>query len=229
MTCRSTPISAATMPASVVLPSPGGPAKSRWSAAWPRRRAASSMMSRCSFSSRLADELVEAARPQAGLLGRLARVRRARTAGRAARRAPRLTGASAAAARPAAAVASSAARPRRPRPAGRRGPGGPRRARSPSSARAWRTISRARHRADRGPPPARAPPVGAGLGRRGVSTSSRALQLDEQAGGGLLADAGHQAQRVDVVRRRGSATQRRRAGAPTGWPGPGPGRPRGRR
>ena len=34
--CRCTPISVATMPASVVLPSPGGPAKSRWSTAWPR-------------------------------------------------------------------------------------------------------------------------------------------------------------------------------------------------
>ena len=31
VTCRCTPISVATMPASVVLPSPGGPANSRWS------------------------------------------------------------------------------------------------------------------------------------------------------------------------------------------------------
>ena len=36
--CRCTPISAATMPAMLVLPSPGGPASSRWSAAWPRAR-----------------------------------------------------------------------------------------------------------------------------------------------------------------------------------------------
>ena len=50
--CRPTSISAATMPARVVLPRPGGPAKSRWSAAWPRRRAASRMMPRCSLSSR---------------------------------------------------------------------------------------------------------------------------------------------------------------------------------
>ena len=34
VTCRWTPISVATMPASVVLPSPGGPANSRWSTAW---------------------------------------------------------------------------------------------------------------------------------------------------------------------------------------------------
>ena len=51
VTCRRTPISVATMPASVVLPSPGGPANSRWSAAWPRRRAASRMIVRCSLSS----------------------------------------------------------------------------------------------------------------------------------------------------------------------------------
>src|SRR5215217_6637264 len=39
------------MAASVVLPSPGGPASRRWSAAWPRRRAASRMTDRCSFTS----------------------------------------------------------------------------------------------------------------------------------------------------------------------------------
>src|SRR5215213_10028699 len=39
------------MAASVVLPNPGGPASSRWSAAWPRRRAASRMTDRCSFTS----------------------------------------------------------------------------------------------------------------------------------------------------------------------------------
>src|SRR5579875_562570 len=44
-------ISAATMPASVVLPRPGGPANSRWSTAWPRRRAASSTMASRSRSS----------------------------------------------------------------------------------------------------------------------------------------------------------------------------------
>ena len=52
VTCSVTPISAAAMPASVVLPSPGGPANSRWSTAWPRRRAASMTIARCSFSSR---------------------------------------------------------------------------------------------------------------------------------------------------------------------------------
>ncbi len=45
-----TPISAATMPASDVLPRPGGPANSRWSTGCSRRRAASSTISRCSVS-----------------------------------------------------------------------------------------------------------------------------------------------------------------------------------
>ena len=66
--CSCTPISAATMPASVVLPSPGGPANSRWSAAWPRRRAASRMIAEVLLQLALADELVEAAGPQPGVL-----------------------------------------------------------------------------------------------------------------------------------------------------------------
>src|SRR5436305_1378757 len=47
VTRRATPISAATMPARLVLPRPGGPARSRWSTGSPRRRAASSRISRC--------------------------------------------------------------------------------------------------------------------------------------------------------------------------------------
>ena len=46
-----TPISAATMPANEVLPRPGGPTNSRWSTAWPRLRAASITIWRCSVSS----------------------------------------------------------------------------------------------------------------------------------------------------------------------------------
>src|SRR5437763_17190255 len=49
VTRRPTPISAATMPARLVLPSPGGPANNRGSAGCPRRRAASSTISRCSL------------------------------------------------------------------------------------------------------------------------------------------------------------------------------------
>ena len=67
----ATPISVATMPASEVLPSPGGPANSTWSTAWPRWLAAASMISRCSLQPRLADELVEPARAQRRLLGLL--------------------------------------------------------------------------------------------------------------------------------------------------------------
>ena len=44
------PISAATMPASEVLPSPGGPAKRMWSTGWRRWRAAWSTIPRCSTS-----------------------------------------------------------------------------------------------------------------------------------------------------------------------------------
>ena len=61
VTCRPTPISVATMPARVVLPRPGGPANSRWSAAWPRRRAASRMIAEVLLELGLADELVERA------------------------------------------------------------------------------------------------------------------------------------------------------------------------
>ena len=60
------------MPASVVLPSPGGPANSRWSTAWPRRRAASMTISQVLLQLALADELGEPAGPQAGLDGVLA-------------------------------------------------------------------------------------------------------------------------------------------------------------
>ena len=51
VTCRCASSSVAMMSASVVLPRPGGPANSRWSGAWPRRRAASSRMSRWALSS----------------------------------------------------------------------------------------------------------------------------------------------------------------------------------
>ena len=55
------------MPASVVLPSPGGPANSRWSTAWPRRRAASMTIAEVLLELALADELGEQPRPQPGL------------------------------------------------------------------------------------------------------------------------------------------------------------------
>ncbi len=45
-----TPISAATIPDSEVFPSPGGPANNRWSTGWPRFRAASITIWRCSVS-----------------------------------------------------------------------------------------------------------------------------------------------------------------------------------
>ena len=68
---RPTPISAATMPASEVLPSPGGPANSRWSAGWSRltRRLDDDLEVLGELS--LPDELVQGARAQPGLVGLL--------------------------------------------------------------------------------------------------------------------------------------------------------------
>ena len=51
VTCRWASSSLAMIVARVVLPSPGGPENSRWSEPWPRRRAASSTMSRWALSS----------------------------------------------------------------------------------------------------------------------------------------------------------------------------------
>ena len=55
------------MPASVVLPSPGGPANSRWSAAWPAPAGRLEDDREVLLQLALADELVERAGPQAGL------------------------------------------------------------------------------------------------------------------------------------------------------------------
>ena len=233
--CRPTPISVATMPASVVLPRPGGPANSRWSAAWPRRRAASRMMPRCSLSSRLADELVErrggGGRPRRRSgLGTSVRRRSARRAAgapvvgrelgrRAARRGP-----SGDAARRCRAARSSVGRVGARR-AGRAsasrdlvGPvaeAGERLADVGAGRRGGRAPARARRRCRPGP-------TGRGRAGRG-GTSAR------PAGG----------PRSSCRRRaRGTARRRRRRRAPgaarrrvhrRGWPGPAPGRRRGRR
>ena len=73
VTRRPAPISLATIPASEVLPNPGGPANNRWSAGWHRRRAASSMISRCSLSWP-GPRTRPGAGPQADLLSRLDRI-----------------------------------------------------------------------------------------------------------------------------------------------------------
>ena len=70
---QPTPISVATMPASEVLPSPGGPAKSRWSTGWPRRRAASQDDVQVLDQLGLPDELGQRAGVAAGLFGLLGR------------------------------------------------------------------------------------------------------------------------------------------------------------
>ena len=219
-----TPISWATMPARVVLPRPGGPANSRWSAAWPRRRAASRTIARCSLISAWPTNSSRRAGAQAGLVvgdlvddvghGLLRRAGSPRGRRRWARRAH---GAQATARRRSA-------------------------SRSRSAGVALGQV--VDHPADLVGAVAEA---GEGLGdvaggptavgrlavparRREVDVGQveAGLELDQQAGRGLLAHAGHQAQGADVLGRRGP-----RAGppgrGPRGWPGPGRGRRRGRR
>ena len=193
------------MPASVVLPSPGGPANSRWSTAWPRRRAASSTIAEVLLQLALADELGErrgrspasttssTSSAGAGLEElvthgalpsslRASRSSVGRVAvGRAARAAPR----------------GSRRRRSRARPA-------PRARRRPPSRRA----------ADRRRP------------GRASGSDEPVLQLDEQPLGRLLADAGHERQRAEVA-----AGDDVDEGAPAGgWrgsPAPAPARRRG--
>ena len=62
---KPTPSSAATICASVVLPSPGGPANSTWSSASPRRAGGLDEHGEVGAQLRLADELGEPPRPQA--------------------------------------------------------------------------------------------------------------------------------------------------------------------
>ena len=77
-------------------------------------------------------------------------------------------------------------------------------------------------------PPGRPPPAPAGHREVELGDVEAGLELDQQAGRGLLADAGHEAQRVEVVVGEHLA-QRARRRAPRGWPGPAPARRRGRR
>ena len=66
--CMRAPISVAMMPASVVLPRPGGPANSTWSTAWPRLPRRGEHDLEVLAQARLADEVVEAARAAASSL-----------------------------------------------------------------------------------------------------------------------------------------------------------------
>ena len=189
--CRCTPISAATMPASVVLPSPGGPANSRWSTGWPRLRGRLEHDRQVLLQLALADELGEAPRPQPGLDDLLGVGGRRRGRGtRHARRAP-----------------SSFERVAQQR----------RRHRRSAAARAARRGSRRRRSRGRPAPRGRRRSRGAAVDRRrrrgsSTGTLSAVAQLDEQPLGGLLADAGHERERR---RRRCSATMSTSAAG--GW------------
>ena len=64
---KPTPISRARIPASVVLPSPGGPKNSTWSSASPRALGGVDEHAQILARALLADELVEALRPKRGV------------------------------------------------------------------------------------------------------------------------------------------------------------------
>ena len=161
---NGTPSSAATICASEVLPSPGGPASSTWSSASPRAVAASIATASCSLQLRLADELLEAPRPQrhlelvlGGEVGRLDALAHAHRASapaprRAQRRRQQLLGAS---------------RPRRRRAAAR-----PPAARSPSSS----SPSRASSRGVVAPAPARRTTISSPIAAPTFSRSSTMIR-----------------------------------------------------
>ena len=201
--CRCTPISAATMPAMLVLPRPGGPASSRWSAAWPRRRAASRTIARCSLSSRWPTNSASrrGRSPASSGLARRRRRRRCRAA-RHARLAPSSFNAS---------RSSVAASP----------PDG--------SSRSASRISSGRSRARRAPRARRrpTPPAATAADRFEDRQVEPVAQLDQQPLGGLLADAGHERQRGEVAggddvderrrRVRGEDRHRHRRARRRGW------------
>ena len=206
--------------ASVVLPSPGGPWKSTWSSASPRRRAASMKMRSCSLSPRLPDELVERQRAEPLLLlevlgqrrgvGDAVAGRHGCGVGRAARaRAhgcslPGVTGlpSRASARRTSCSSVGSSV-----------GPGGP----AHGLLRLRRSVPEAGERRD-GVAPALASaaarrPRGRGLrARRRGQRLELVAQLDHQPLGGLLADAGHAGEQPHLLLADG-APQRLRASA----------------
>ena len=218
MTRKPAPISLATIPASEVLPSPGGPANSRWSAGCARRRAASSMISRCSLSwawptnsaSRRGRRVISSAASTGSADGRdrrdpglssAARLRPPESPRRAhRRRLPRQLAQGQAdlvlhgavgrqAAEGLADLVGAVAEPGQGGP--HLGPGG-RPGRAPAGCRPARTD---------------AEELDVGAVELDVEPG---LELDEQPGRGLLADAGHQHQGVGVVGEHGPLQRRRR-------------------
>ena len=132
---NGTPSSTATICASEVLPSPGGPASSTWSSASPRAAGRLDRDRELLAQLRLPDELLEAPRPQRHLelvLGARGRASGSARASLTARRPPRRVARSAAAEQ-----LLGASRPRRRRAAAR-----PPAARSPSSSSPSRASSR---------------------------------------------------------------------------------------
>ncbi len=217
------------MPASDVLPSPGGPANSRWSAGWLALEGRLDHDAQVLGQLALADELGEGPGTEPGLVGLLGRRghRVDRSAGTAPGstagvgpvhgrqhllRASGLTGCA-----PARAGRSAPApRPARRRRAASRAPdlvGSRNRARP---GRRGPRPGPSRRRTGRSPPPSRD-----GRSSRALSSSSRRAAV-------FLPTPGHRAQGVDVVLEDGGG-QGGRATARTGWPGRATGPPRGPR
>ena len=198
---RPTPISAATMPASDVFPSPGGPANSRWSTGWFRLRAASITICRCSVSWPLADELRQGPRPQSGVLGLLGRRRHRIDRTDVVRSIPTGPGI----------VGGVRGQHFASGLGGHRLRASSRRAERTSSSTDPSSSSRLEHPSDlvgsvaqlgQGGPDLTPGGADAPVGRSGVPERREVepgLELEQQAGGGLLPDPGHQAQGVHVV------------------------------
>ena len=207
----------AMMPARVVLPRPGGPENSRWSGAWPRRRAASSRMPRCALSRGLAHEVVQAPGAQRRRRPPPRRGRRpdraaphARAAApsdhRRSRWSPRRSMAEASPSSGSSAVADLDL-------VGARSPGRP----APRARRWWRCARRAHGQPPR--PPGDDRPA-SGTSRRDLSsTSSRAAVFLPTPG------TRHRAATSSSARIR----TRARGRGPTGWRAPARARPRGPR
>ncbi len=231
VTRSGAPSSCATIIASVVLPSPGGPESRTWSGAWPRPRAASSTSDELLADDALPDELVEPRGRSAASTARSSSSaplvatsaeasRRVGPGSLAARHAVRPRWRSAARRVPATSVPAAAASDRRRRPA-RRPPRPHRRPASPTSPSPTRASTHllAPGRSGRGR---------GRSGRRRRHAARRAGRVSSSTirCGALAADA--RAPRISAVRSplgdRGA--QRRRACARRASPGPAAARPR---
>ena len=196
---RLTSISAATIPDSVVLPRPGRAREQEVVDGLPAPARGAEHDLEVLLQARLADELVEPARPERrspppSSTGSATGLQQLFSAHRRASAAPPGASALRAAGLRPLPVVGELRRPRR----------APRRARSRGRSSASRTSPRARCR-------------GPAVGEIEVGDVEARLELDQQPLRGALADAGHERERREVVVEQ-RAAQRRRASAPTASP-----------